>query len=937
MIDRWLSRLTAREGRVYWITYGVAFVVMFAAMSASFFLKGHDFIWVDDGLTQQYTVFVDLGAWIRELLFNVFVAHTFAVPMWSTELGYGQDSILWLSGALGDPINWIAVFSTPETAQFLLNLTVPITLLLAGIAYSKLCFYHDRDGFATLLGAMTFLFSGVTLIAFTQIFMVYPLLLAPLVVLGVDKVLDDASPVLFVVACALSALYSFTNTWMMCLLLFIYCVVRYAFMPQKSAKRFCTLFVKVFLLLMLGIAIGAVLFVPYVVGVLSLDRVGLERSWNLLYSLSFYIQLFVGFLKFDYAGSECYLGVLALSAVAIIALFASKKDVTGKMLIVLFVIFSAILLLPVLGRIMNGFAYPNNRWVWAYALLIGYITTYMVPRLLSTSNASKRTLVIGMAVGLVVFMVFGMFARKSYYLVLILLVLTACCIYALRGHWQKLSMMLSVLLSCALLFTLWGRDMAARNVPLGQAQAMATEGTNAFAATLPGDGWRYDALGGAMTWRNSSTVVDEDSTTFYNSVYNGAIDDYHSQLGLTSSALNFSVDSLASRAILEQFAGVGYVIVPEGQEEIASGIYDEEVASEEGGGTRAPLVALSSEVALPLAFFQDKTLAESAFREMGPVEAQEALLDHAVIENGSKDVPAENTLSERLGFSYGLQIWEEVPAVGDAAQKQPADLQVVESSEGSVEAGQATQMQFDTTGRATMHVDVDVPAGTEAYVVMEDVAFEPSHIPTSRYSTLEKLAVKLKGIFPLVDEGCSISVTAEDRSAGVWQSGSDAHLYSGKDTWAFCLGSATYDRHGIDIAFESAGSYDIQSLSVQIEDESKVEAQLASLQERGAKDIRFADGQLSCQADAVRDGEVLIVRLPYSAGWSAWVDGKEAPVLNADLGFIGLELGAGAHDIVLRYETPGLKIGALLSCIGIAAFVALVIVRRKMVKNPRKG
>lgn len=936
MLERWLSLLNAKDARAYWVTYAAAFVVMFMAMAGYFFLKGHDFIWVDDGLTQQYTAFVEAGTWIRQLLANIFVSHTFEVPMWSPELGYGQDYILWVSSALSNPINWIAVFATAENAQALLNLTVPVTLFLAGIAYARLCFYHGCDGFATLIGCMTFLFSGTTVIAFTQIFMVYPLLLVPLVVLGVDKVLDGASPVLFVLACALTALYSLTTIWMMCLLLLVYCVVRYAFMADKGLKRFCILFVRVFLWLVLGVAIGAVLFVPSAVAILSLDRVGLARPWNLFYALDYYIEIGAGSLKFAYAGSECFIGMLSLSAVAVVGLLASKKDARGKMLAILFVIFTIILLLPALGRVMNGFAYPNNRWVWAFALLVGCITTYMVPRFLESTDADKRRLVVAMTVALVFFMAFGIFARKSFYVVLMLFVVTACCLYVLKGRAMQLSMALSVLLSCALLFTLWGRDMASRNVPLGQAYSLATDGVNELAASIPGDDWRYDVIGNTSNWRNSSTVVDKNSTTFYNSVYNGAIDDFHTQLGLTTSALNFSVNSLDGRAIIQQFAGVKYVIAPAAQHELISGLYESEPSYQGQDADAVELGAYDSSVQLPLAFLQDKTMAESTFRSLGPVEAQEALLEYAVLEDGAEDAVLTDPCGHRLGFSYELETWEEPQPTDDSAQEPNTESVMVSSIEGAAADGCERDVHVDTKGSATMHLDVDLPADQEIYVVMEDIGFEPSRTLTSSSTTLQKLALKLEGIFPLTDNGCSIAVTTEDRGDGVWQSGRDAHLYSGKDTWAFCLGSASYERSGIDIALQSAGAYDIGSIAVYAEDEALVEARIAELSQQGAQDIMLSGNEMSCHVDAADPEETLVIRLPYSSGWSAWVDGQKTEVLNADLGFMGLALEEGAHDIVLRYETPGLTAGALISAGGIVVLVASVIMRRRMADDRKK-
>lgn len=65
------------------------------------------------------------------------------------------------------------------------------------------------------------------------------------------------------------------------------------------------------------------------------------------------------------------------------------------------------------------------------------------------------------------------------------------------------------------------------------------------------------------------------------------------------------------------------------------------------------------------------------------------------------------------------------------------------------------------------------------------------------------------------------------------------------------------------------------------------------------------------------------------------MDGQPAELLRANTAFLGLELDAGEHVIELHYETPGLKVGLVLSGAGILAFVGIVIWHRRR-RNPAK-
>ena len=43
---------------------------------------------------------------------------------------------------------------------------------------------------------------------------------------------------------------------------------------------------------------------------------------------------------------------------------------------------------------------------------------------------------------------------------------------------------------------------------------------------------------------------------------------------------------------------------------------------------------------------------------------------------------------------------------------------------------------------------------------------------------------------------------------------------------------------------------------------------------------------------------------------------------------MGVELDGGRHEVELRYETPGLKTGAMLSLVGLVMLGAVVVVGR---------
>jgi hypothetical protein len=69
------------------------------------------------------------------------------------------------------------------------------------------------------------------------------------------------------------------------------------------------------------------------------------------------------------------------------------------------------------------------------------------------------------------------------------------------------------------------------------------------------------------------------------------------------------------------------------------------------------------------------------------------------------------------------------------------------------------------------------------------------------------------------------------------------------------------------------------------------------------------------------DGEgFLVVRASYARGWRAWVDGSEVPVRRGDGKHRAVGVPAGRHEVVMRYDPPGLLAG--LAATGLSALVA---------------
>lgn len=80
----------------------------------------------------------------------------------------------------------------------------------------------------------------------------------------------------------------------------------------------------------------------------------------------------------------------------------------------------------------------------------------------------------------------------------------------------------------------------------------------------------------------------------------------------------------------------------------------------------------------------------------------------------------------------------------------------------------------------------------------------------------------------------------------------------------------------------------------------------------------------------VRQAGRLILSVPADEGWSLYVDGKKTKIKPFADALIGVHLKEGTHKIELRYTTPGVQIGAVISIAALLLFLFSMWIRYKI-------
>ena len=101
------------------------------------------------------------------------------------------------------------------------------------------------------------------------------------------------------------------------------------------------------------------------------------------------------------------------------------------------------------------------------------------------------------------------------------------------------------------------------------------------------------------------------------------------------------------------------------------------------------------------------------------------------------------------------------------------------------------------------------------------------------------------------------------------------------------------------------------------------------LQEKQLDITYFSDTYIKGNINATKDNNIMFLSIPYEDGWHVYVDGKEAKKELLYNIFIGVKLKEGKHEIEMKYKTPGLMIGIIISSISLV----MVIIYSKLISK----
>ncbi len=875
--------LAMQKRRNGWFAaYTTMYIICVAACLCLFYIRGKLPIYKVDGYMQHYTV---LGH-MREVVRDLLAGNGFR--MIDFRLGQGMDTLTTMGyHGFTDPLNLIAALFPEQHTHCAYMLISFLRVYFTGIS---LVFYARkigaRDGWALSCAGIIYAFSGYAAYNMScHTYFLNAMILLPMLFVMVERVFRREGWAGFALVVALTLAVNFYFGYVNTLIAIAYIVVRLIARAGESGIRgtardgFALLGAYV-----LGAAISAVVFLPEVLAYFNNVRMGETGGYHgsmLRYPAKYYIRFLCNlFMPWGMAPHWTILSFAPLAFAGVIALLW-KRGRRKVQLMAGMGLCAAALCVPLLGKILCGGSYLNNRWSYALNVFIAAAAALALPGLLAPKRRAMRR-VIGLSMlawcgGLLAYCAVNGMISPMRMLGIASMLATGLLILlynSRRAAWLRAGNMGRAL--CALLVLSVPVNVASMYAYIGFfGEMMPWNIQEKYANETAADRIEDDGVYRVeqLAYGDSHALMkDYMGTGFFWSLVPAEVGNYYCDLGSSAQRFLDSVLDLGGGAAAETVAAVKYCIAPEAAA-INAVPYGFEFSRSVASGKGRRFDVYENRYALPIGYAYDAAMTEAAYDALTVDQKQQALLACAICDTDL--LPQADFADEGISLEYS----------------------VLESSD--VEWG---DRGFSAGNGDTLQLGFAAPEDSETWLVFDGlITGKPARF------TVESR------------RGTTYAITSSPSSL----------YYFASPAIAICLGGGEEALEGCTVRFYKGSTFRFDGLRVVSLPLARYRERAAARRSEAMTDVALGTNRLTGRIDVPGD-RVLQIAVPYSRGWRAWVDGVQQPVLRCGGMYMGLEIGAGRHEIEMRYVTPGLKIGAAITAAGLALMLALAMAGRRM-------
>lgn len=845
--------------------YTCSFLLIGGGIFLPFVLKGNTFVSNVDGFNQYYPAFVYIGRYIRECF------KEFTIKQFDFTIGLGEGIIPALNYyGFGDPLNLFSALVPIDYAPIAFTFLILLRIYLCGISMAFFCRRNRKSWDSCLLAALVYAFSSFILIYGLQFYTyITGAAILPLILTGVNEIIEEKKKIsnIFIFAIFLQAINSFYFLYMDTIFIFFYTLVFCDPLKQKDKKTNNRIF---FLLIqyILGLCVGGIVLLPSIYGFLGSTRTGggsMSIRSMLFYNIDTYKE-YLGNLFISKAYSSSSLAIPIIELLCcIIFLCGHKKKNKWRVLCI-----GAMVgyFLPIVGYAMNGFSYATDRWVY----ILHFIFAVSMIEVLEKEDyvvGKKQCLIYSIFIFFSILIHLSTNNGKETYIrifIYLLLVVLVPFLFTIKWFYKKWIIIIFIVGNIALNgFMIYGP---------------VSFGGSGFSSSFMTLKELKESFQGSKAGKLQQDSVCWSRADVYETSYGAAMAmgfrgcaEYLSILNKNISLFYQNLDiSSGMRGSSWTLSGL------DGRKNIEDILsVNEYLKPIKKGGIIEYEMEQNSDF-LPLGFTYNSYITKENFQKMKTPDKDIAILQAVVLD---KEIEKD---------------WDQI-YITDIVDKSSQVKSTIDYENMYI-----TGNEFTTQKDSKIEIRIENLLPGELYVTFNNLYY---------LSDFSREIIVENKILQVLNKGALQSYF-----------GNDVCNYSVKI-------DLPENKSNIELCFLPEKKYTLEGINVYVR---PVESD-NYFREKLSEDVLYnlnvsfkgeVEGNLN-----IDKNKILFLSIPYSKGWTAYVNGEEKEIQRANIGFCGIPLEAGCYRIKLIYQTPGLMFGSLLTFVGLMIWFIFYLLESK--------
>lgn len=944
--------------------YTILFIFLALCIFGTYLVTGHTFILSKDALNQH----LPLLAKYREALISFF--HHPRLNFWSWQMGLGSDTFqVYSYYTIGDVFSYLALLFPAAKITLAYQVINIIRMYCVGLAFVYFAQHFKFRNSVILMGATTYLVNSFLLYAcIAQPFFTTPFIIFPLIVVQIERILQEGSPWPLAGAFTWMLVSNYYLAYVLGIGSFLYLVLRVGTHYRRTLNYGKT-FLKLAFATITSVLLSAVLLVPEIIAVTNSTRTGsLFANGLKTYPLYYYLFLPKSLIN----GGQWYfmfwsaLGIVSIGFIALVYIYSRPRK--SPLLTISLGLALIMLLIPAVGAFFNGMMSASNRWT-----LLIYLPLAMAVCILAENIPTldqKTMAVLSWATGIYLIVLIATFFfdnENDIFMPVIFLIGSLMAIWLI--HLNKLAHPYRWLLAITMLNAgvnaiyaafPYNGDFSSSMLSRGEYQAITSNRYGKLNQDLKNNSF-YRVSTISQNKIIDGPNLDNDLTSrlhnidSYYSLQNKYLGQFNTSLQNNQYQANIPIRQADDRTIMNNFFGVKYLFVQSNGDnatKIPAGYFldkatDPVINYDEGQPSNpqskdefvpTQTMRYKTNYAFPLLYWQDNYISKKDYQSLSPTEKERILATGVLVDKQEKLRGMKAAKLKTHVYPLKSEL------VSNRLNKvNPAKLTYTDSEETyqlQLPELQSKKMQQKLKG-SELHIEFSKIKYTP-FSMKEQIAYEQAHLKETvlnpgnvinqRYTHYRYWRYHVLNGSP--DISFKLNIGSKFGTATIEQA-RQSTLSLFKHVTNSTLNIGYYDgKLPTSLTFQPSklGTYELKYRVVAEKLDNNYYREVKTLQRHRLEDVKFKRNQVQGTIKTTRPG-VLTSSIPYSTGWSVKVNGKKATTLRTNQAFLGVYLPAGTHHVTFSYELPGIKLGVLLSLIGLGwtifAGIITIVWKRK--------